>query len=568
MNYRLVIYGYGPRTEINKLRFILDKEPIPFKVHRRLVFGIFHHAIDELNYRDSRFTFRSPKHTIYSLLRKMALLALQCRMLLDGIYNGFAITIDINDIKSTDHLEISSSGNAWVSRRIARIGIIIPDLETTLEYALRRKELCTAAVLLCGNLYPRNSNKLSNFANRLFFERSIDVLGRKSDFLSSRSFCDLLPKWHHARSFFSLLANEDKFGARNLYQVAILQRPDGKFNYLPEEINQKISWSQRENHTETIFSKFQSLSPMMIVAGKVLTLDRYLLPYDFIPKEDTLPAALWPRYSWGIPSSNLIATSAVVDECTEYGTALFISNINNWAHFIEDVLPRVILGQSDGNIEALLIGGKIQGLHLETISRFTDLPIIQLAASSRICVKHCLVIVEENRRPIAQSGEIDNLSLIDVELMRKFKETLQPSEISPQYVPGRLYIQRSNHQFRKLLNKKKIEKYLIDNNFRIIRTENLGLQERIDIFASASVVIAESGAGLVNCYFCRPGTLVIEIRHPAMFNNLEYLASVEISKLNYRFAMGSNPSNFMKILHGRDAYMLKNLRSIADIVKS
>jgi capsular polysaccharide biosynthesis protein len=237
----------------------------------------------------------------------------------------------------------------------------------------------------------------------------------------------------------------------------------------------------------------------------------------------------------------------------EFENVLFISNIDNWAHFIEDVLPRIILASTTDKFDAILMGGKISELNREIIARFTKVPIISLEPDSTVRAKHCIIVVQEIRRSLAQTGKIEDLSLVDSELMRKMRESL---ESNADGATQRIYIGRSNNQFRRLVNRKSVEEYLTNSGFLVVAAENLGLQERLDLFASADVIVAESGAGLVNCYFCKPNTTVIEIRHPGMSKNLEYLDAAKICALDYRIALGTKASIFSRIFLGNDSFIV------------
>ncbi len=563
-DFRIVIRGYGPRSEIKKIRFNLDNQLGAFRVTSRPIFAMYHHSIDELNTRAEKFTFRSPKHAFRELSKKIIALSLQSKRLYLGLFSGFTLTIDIPEGLKSESLNVSSAGSLWVSRRVARSGISIPDLESTLEYAFRRKELNSVAVLLSVNLFPISKKTIHNLKNSLLFEGAIDYLARNRRIQEAEELCRFIPSWHGARSFFTLIFDTNSFAASNVYEKATLERTNGVFRYKPENIDSQITWTQRPNFTETVFAKFLA-ADVTILGGKTLVVDNHVLSYDISTSEEELPATFWPRSNWTISSSKFVALASVNSKVFEYANVLFISNIDNWAHFIEDVLPRVILASSTDNFEAILIGGKIIELNKEAIQRFTKAPIFTLATDSKISAKRCVVVVQEIRRALAQSGNIENLSLVDFELMRMMREKLQPAmNVSSK----RIYIKRSNKQFRRLLNKKRLEKFLIDNGFETIFAERLDLQERLNLFASAEVIVAESGAGLVNCYFCKQDVTVIEIRHPGMRNNLEYIDAKKICLLDYQIVNGKSPSIFSQIFLGSDTFKIdiKSLKEKLDLL--
>ena len=62
----------------------------------------------------------------------------------------------------------------------------------------------------------------------------------------------------------------------------------------------------------------------------------------------------------------------------------------------------------------------------------------------------------------------------------------------------------------------------------------LGVQEQIDLFAGAEVVVAPHGAALANLVFCPPGVRVLELFHPRYVNPC-YWAIADNPGADYRY---------------------------------
>lgn len=75
----------------------------------------------------------------------------------------------------------------------------------------------------------------------------------------------------------------------------------------------------------------------------------------------------------------------------------------------------------------------------------------------------------------------------------------------------RIYISRKDASWRKVANEGKVNNLLSKKGFREIVLSPLTVQEQIDIFSSAKVIIGANGAGLANLMFCQPKTKVIQL---------------------------------------------------------
>ncbi len=75
----------------------------------------------------------------------------------------------------------------------------------------------------------------------------------------------------------------------------------------------------------------------------------------------------------------------------------------------------------------------------------------------------------------------------------------------------KLYVTRKNASCRKIINESNLIDELKINNFQIVDTENMTINEQINIFSAAEIVISSTGSALANIVFCREGTKILEI---------------------------------------------------------
>lgn len=77
----------------------------------------------------------------------------------------------------------------------------------------------------------------------------------------------------------------------------------------------------------------------------------------------------------------------------------------------------------------------------------------------------------------------------------------------------KIYVSRafSNDGIRKLKNERELENKLSTMGFQIIHSEKLSLDEQIQIFSSAEIIVTPHGAGLTNILFCHAGFELVEL---------------------------------------------------------
>jgi capsular polysaccharide biosynthesis protein len=105
----------------------------------------------------------------------------------------------------------------------------------------------------------------------------------------------------------------------------------------------------------------------------------------------------------------------------------------------------------------------------------------------------------------------------------------------------RIYISREEGYAagRRVFNRAETETLLAARDFEAVVLGAMPFAEQVRLFQEASHVVGVHGAGLTNIVFCRPGTQVLEIFHPALASPA-YAVTAQSVGLDYSLLVGSD----------------------------
>lgn len=83
----------------------------------------------------------------------------------------------------------------------------------------------------------------------------------------------------------------------------------------------------------------------------------------------------------------------------------------------------------------------------------------------------------------------------------------------------RIYVTREDASARYVANEKEVLRYLQTKGFKKIVLTPMSTEEKIDVFASARVIVAPFGSGSINVAFCDPGASLIELAPVSFVDN-------------------------------------------------
>jgi capsular polysaccharide biosynthesis protein len=105
-----------------------------------------------------------------------------------------------------------------------------------------------------------------------------------------------------------------------------------------------------------------------------------------------------------------------------------------------------------------------------------------------------------------------------------------------------LFISRAFDTTRRVLtNRAEVEALFRDKGFEIVNPEHHSVADQVRLFASASMVAGESGAGMANVGFCDPGTKVLEIQPDLFLEGWTRAACMIFGHRWHIFCAGSRP---------------------------
>lgn len=228
--------------------------------------------------------------------------------------------------------------------------------------------------------------------------------------------------------------------------------------------------------------------------GSVITPDDALLAeasFGFVDDPRHHPIRRQRRLG---PVEHLSGTAATV----AYGHA------DAYFHWLFDVLPRIELlrlaGWDTTTWDHLIVSGSEARYERETLAA--------LGIDGRI------LYVDDH--PHVQADQLVTTSTVCISgfvpawAVRFVRDRLLPTEITDG-PPVRLYISRDDAVQRRLAEEDKLVPRLEALGFRCLTLADLPLDEQIELFARAEIVIGPHGGGLSNVVWCRPGTAVVEL---------------------------------------------------------
>lgn len=181
---------------------------------------------------------------------------------------------------------------------------------------------------------------------------------------------------------------------------------------------------------------------------------------------------------------------------------------DNFAHWLVDVLPMFHLFDKAGFVrEECRVVVPAQALHYQRDS-------LQLLGIP----KDKIIVGEEQTHIqadllVASTFPRGMNSQLIPDWVTEFHRTnfLTESTTQNSPYPKRVYINRRDGNFRKVLNEDEVEKLLSKYGFESFKLSALPFPEMIRLFANAEAIVSPTGAGMTNLFYCKPNTPVLEI---------------------------------------------------------
>ena len=235
------------------------------------------------------------------------------------------------------------------------------------------------------------------------------------------------------------------------------------------------------------------------------------------------------------------------------GTLLALAaraTVGNYYHFLMDALPRL------GILDEALPGVRPDAYLVDTTTRYHRELIGLLGLDSARLVSPARGRSMRAQRLLVPS--LPNSSTLAAPATTAWlNHNLPPRDTRDK--PALLYITRGHTKnTRRVVREDEIVRSLTKRGFVSVDPGALSVQEQIDHFAAARVIVAPHGAALTNLNFCRPGVRLLEMFAPGYLNPgyWSIVGNIEGSHYRYLVAPTARPprpgANLLGVMHDID----------------
>jgi capsular polysaccharide biosynthesis protein len=296
---------------------------------------------------------------------------------------------------------------------------------------------------------------------------------------------------------------------REIYPIQLINRS------APKTLDEIIHWKFKIEYRRALPASFVVAIPrgrVWVNKGRNIDYSAIITGDDRILSDVSLDfKRLSKNHSifgeWKLPAVHHIEGTAAV---------LTSAKAHIYFHWLTDLLPRIELLRQSGisfkSIDKFIVNSYNYPFQRETLTT--------LGIPSHKIIESCKYphIKAEQLFVPSLPGLSGNPPHWVCEFLRR--EFLSNSDSDTQKIKDleRVYISRSDAQYRKVINEDEVTAFLAKRGFKIIALEPMSITEKAALFASVNVVIAPHGSGITNTVFCQPGTKLIEIFSPNYVN--------------------------------------------------
>lgn len=234
--------------------------------------------------------------------------------------------------------------------------------------------------------------------------------------------------------------------------------------------------------------------------------------------------------------------------------------VHNYAHFLTEVLPRIVLFCSRPEYAGipLIIDDQLHENILEAIYFVVGssrevyfLPIGRAIRCDTLLITSSTGYVPFDQRKAwlnnSRQGQFSPYALQQLRASSAVLCTQSEMSLAPL---ERIYVQRDS-SVRKLVNAAEIEDILCQHGFALIDPGKLTFREQVSLFAHAKVIIGPTGAAMANAIFCQPGTEVgiLMATHKHMIYKY-WSAMLTPLNINVSYLLGKIVANQFRGIHG------------------
>lgn len=284
---------------------------------------------------------------------------------------------------------------------------------------------------------------------------------------------------------------------------------------LEHESTEDFKWRNSSAYPAAYIAELNNMA-FISRTSFLLTKNGELLSDDFAEGKEKygVRSKLWDME---VDQDNLITkmTENVFDKkIFESGIYLMIEHDRNYFHWLVEVLPSLYLYEkmcTERNIPLLITDELHQNLYdVLNLVKDEKRPVIKVKPQTTYRIKRLITPPSVTRifNVYDHPHNMDTV-YVPVNLIKSMiKDIKSKLKIEHKEQQDKLYIRRSS-TYRHLTNQDEIESALTSNGFKVIDPGVMSVEEQIEAFSNAEIIIGASGAAFANMMWCRPGTKVI-----------------------------------------------------------
>lgn len=231
------------------------------------------------------------------------------------------------------------------------------------------------------------------------------------------------------------------------------------------------------------------------------------------------------------------------------GTAVSLATAageRNYYHFLLEVMPRWAV------VRQILPDVDVDAVYMPTAHQYErDLLVIAGIDPGAVIATGEVPAIRASRLLVPgypNVGEMQPRWLADW-----VRQTFKPVDTASR--PSRLFVTRgSGPNTRRLVEGPAVEAMLAERGFVTIDPGSMSVQEQIDHFAAADVIVGIHGAAMTNLVFSPPGVRILELFAPRYVKHCFWALSRNIPDSRYRYLLGhGRPPRPGRPMHGIQA---------------
>lgn len=314
-----------------------------------------------------------------------------------------------------------------------------------------------------------------------------------------------------------------------------LEIPKEFYDRIP---NYQLIAAKKEDHSTTLTQKFKCFVTE-VPEGRLFTDNLFIV--WVISKNNELIGDVSFQFQNGYPVAsfqNQIVKHRFFNKPKKIkGTVCTLlcgggASINNYFHWMIDVLPRIYLLKKTGTfdqIDFFVVPSCKLNYHKDTLKLLGIRKDQLIVAGAELHLQADQLIATVH--PRGEKGYISPKWLVDFH-REHFLDKIKYKKDSPK----KIYISRKDSKLRAIYNESEVIEYMEQKGFAICVLSQLSFLEKVQLFNQADFIVAPTGAGLTNILYCKKGTKILEVFKSG--THINYFTLAYHMEVEYDFLIG------------------------------